>query len=51
MQCKPRGVADGLAEWEALNGAGVKVEADSIQRAKPDLTDLEVFLDMVQRRY
>jgi hypothetical protein len=40
-----------IAEWEALNRAGAKMEADGVRRQHPGFTEREVFLTLVRRRY
>lgn len=46
-----RSVAARLAEWEALNRAGAKMEADGVRRLHPEFSDRQVFLTLVRRRY
>ncbi|MEM7273502.1 MAG: hypothetical protein AAF547_10515 [Actinomycetota bacterium] len=46
-----RSVSERLAEWEALNRAGAKMEADAVRRQHAAFTDREVFLTLVRRRY
>lgn len=46
-----RSVADRLAEWEALNREGARMEADQVRRRHPEFSSREVFLALVRRRY
>lgn len=48
---RARSPEERIAEWEALNRAGAKMEADGVRRQHPDFTDREVFLTLVRRRY
>ncbi len=46
-----RSVAERLAEWESLNRHVAVMEADAVRRRDPGMSEREVFLTLVRRRY
>ena len=48
---RAQSVADRFEEWDALNRAVGKMEANWIKRRHPQYTEREVFLAIVRHRY